>query len=105
MLLDLAAETWKVNRAELTVADGAVVNPRTKVTLPYGTLTKGRKLTKTVSGQAPTTPADRWTVAGRSVPKVNGRSFVTGGHTYASDVRLPGMWHGKVLRPPSYGAS
>ena len=86
------------------MADGAVVRARTKETLSYGTLTKGRKLTKTVSSQAPTTPADRWTVAGHSVPKVDGRSFVTGEHKYASDVRLPGMWHGKVLRPPSYGA-
>ena len=59
MLIDLAAETWKVDRAELTVADGAVVRARTKETLSYGTLTKGRKLTKTVSDQAPTTPADR----------------------------------------------
>ncbi len=104
MLLDLAAETWKVDRSELTVADGAVVRASTKETLSFGKLTKGRKLTRTVSGQVPTTPADRWTVAGHSVPKVDGRSFVTGGHQYASDVRLLGMWHGKVLRPPSFGA-
>ncbi len=104
LLIDLAAETWKVDRSELTAADGAVVHARTKETLSYGTLTKGRKLTKTVSSQAPTTPADRWAVAGHSVPKVDGRSFVNGEHQYASDVRLPGMWHGKVLRPPSYGA-
>jgi nicotinate dehydrogenase subunit B len=104
MLIDLAAETWKVDRSELTAADGAVVRARTKETLPFGSLTKGRKLTKTVSNQAAMTPADRWTVAGHSVPKVAGRSFVTGEHKYASDVRLPGMWHGKVLRPPSFGA-
>ncbi len=104
LLIDLAGETWKVDRAELTVADGAVVRTKTKETLPYGKLTHGRKLTKTVSNQAPSTPADQSTIAGHSVAKVDGRAFVTGKHEYASDVRLPGMWHGKVLRPPSYGA-
>jgi isoquinoline 1-oxidoreductase len=104
LLIDLAAETWKVDRAELSVADGAVVRAKGRETLPFGKLTHGRKLTKAVSGQAPTTPADAWKVAGQSVAKVDGRSFVTGKHEYASDVRLPGMWHGKVLRPPSYGA-
>ncbi len=61
-------------------------------------------VTKTVSDETPTTPADKWTVAGHAVAKVDGRSFVTGGHEYASDIRLPGMWHGKVLRPPTYHA-
>jgi CO/xanthine dehydrogenase Mo-binding subunit len=105
LLIELAAETWKVDRTELTVADGAVVRAKTKETLPFGKLTQGKKLTKTVSNQAPTTPADQWTVAGHSAAKVDGRAFVTGKHEYASDVRLSGMWHGKVLRPPSYGAT
>jgi isoquinoline 1-oxidoreductase len=43
-------------------------------------------------------------VAGTSVPKVDGRAFVTGAHQYASDVRRPGMRFGKVLRPPSFEA-
>ena len=41
----------------------------------------------------------------RSVPKVDGRSFVTGAHQYASDVKRPGMLIGKVLRPPSFKAT
>jgi isoquinoline 1-oxidoreductase len=105
LLIDLAAETWKVDRAVLSAVDRAAHNTRTKETLTYGSLTKGQKLTRTVGEDAPTTPADHWTVAGHSAPKVNGRAFVTGQHSYASDVRLPGMWHGKVMRPPSYGAT
>ena len=104
-LLDLAAETWKVGRNELTAADGAVVRAGTKETIPYGKLTQGRKLTKAVSDEAPTTPADKWTVSGHTVAKVDGRSFVTGGHQYTSDIRLPGMLYGKVLRSPTYHAT
>jgi isoquinoline 1-oxidoreductase len=105
LLLDLAAETWKADRSELTATDGSVVHARTKEKLDYGKLTQGRKLTKTVSDQAPTTSPERWMVAGQPAAKVDGRAFVTGTHQYTTDVRLPGMWYGKVLRPPSYGAT
>jgi isoquinoline 1-oxidoreductase len=35
---------------------------------------------------------------------VDGRDFVTGRHRYTSDLTKPGMWHGRVLRPPALGA-
>ena len=41
---------------------------------------------------------------GVSVPRPNARDIVTGAHKYPSDITLPGMFHGKVLRAPSYGA-
>ncbi|MFO0984557.1 MAG: hypothetical protein U1E76_23010 [Planctomycetota bacterium] len=41
---------------------------------------------------------------GQSLPRVGGRDLVTGRHQYASDLVRPGMLHGKVLRPPSFGA-
>ena len=44
-------------------------------------------------------------MAGTSVPKVNGRDIVTGAHRYAYDVKRPGMLYGKVLYPPSFGAT
>ena len=42
---------------------------------------------------------------GQSIPKVNGRNFVTGGHKYTSDLRMPEMLHGKVIRPDQYDVS
>ncbi len=92
----------KADHSELAATNGSVVRSGTNEALPYGKLTQGRKLTKTVSEQSPTTPADKWTIAGHSAAKVDGRSFVTGSHQYASDIRLPGMWYGKVLRSPTY---
>jgi isoquinoline 1-oxidoreductase len=44
-------------------------------------------------------------VAGRSIPKVNAREIVTGRHRYTSDLTRPGLWHGKVVRPPAVGAT
>jgi isoquinoline 1-oxidoreductase len=104
LLLDLASEQASVPRASLTVADGKVVGPGSRPSFEFGRLTRGKKLLKVIDEKVPTTAADKWTVAGTSVPKVDGRAFVTGAHRYASDTKRPGMLFGKVLRPPSFRA-
>ncbi len=105
MLIDLAAERWKIDRSVVATADGAVVNTQTHESIAFGKLTEGKKLTKAVTDEMPLTPTANWSCAGHSSAKVQGHAFVTGKHQYASDIRLPGMLHGKVLRRPSYGAT
>ena len=104
-LIGLAADRGKVDRATLAVKDGKVVGRDGKPSFDFGELTKGKKLMRVVGEDAPTTPADKWTTAGTSVAKVDGRAFVTGRHEYASDVKRPDMLVGKVLRPPSFKAT
>ncbi len=104
LLLDLAADEAKVNRAALSVENGKVVGWDAKVSFDFGQLTKGKKLVKVIDDAAPTTPPEKWTVAGTSVPKVDGRAFVTGSHRYASDIKRPGMLFGRVLRPAGFKA-
>jgi isoquinoline 1-oxidoreductase len=104
-LLGLAAEAWKVERSTLTAVDGRIVGRTTARAAGFGDLTKGRALVTSVGADVPLTPTKDWTVAGRSVPKVGAREIVTGRHRYTSDVARPGMWHGRVLRAPSIGAS
>ncbi|HSB09024.1 MAG TPA: molybdopterin cofactor-binding domain-containing protein [Blastocatellia bacterium] len=104
-LIDLAAEAWKVDRAALTVSNGKVINSRTKQAIDFGKLTKGQKLLKVIADNAVATPADQWKIAGTSVAKVNGRTFVTGKHRYASDTKRPEMLFGKVVRPSAFNAS
>jgi isoquinoline 1-oxidoreductase len=105
LLMDLAAAQAKVERSSLVVADGKVTHSPSKRSFTFGELTKGKKLTKTIGGDVPVTPAAAWKVAGTSVPKVDGRELVTGKHKYASDVQRLGMLHGKVLRPATLNAS
>ncbi|MFL5244170.1 MAG: molybdopterin cofactor-binding domain-containing protein [Gemmataceae bacterium] len=104
LLLDLAAKEATIERGKLTVADGKVIGPDSKPSFEFGKLTQGKKLVKLIDDKAGTTPAEKWTVAGTSEPKVDGRAFVTGAHPYASDVSRPGMVHGKMLRPPAFKA-
>ncbi len=105
LLLDLAAKEGKVDRASLEVRDGKVIDTKSKKTFEFGDLTEGKKLAKAIAADVPTTPAKEWKIEGTAVPKVNARAFVTGAQKYASDMKRPGMLHGKVLRPPSFHAT
>src|SRR5262249_47663411 len=87
LLLDLAAEQAGLKRDTLTVAGGKVTGPQGKPSFEFGQLTKGKKLVKVIDDKTPTTPVEKWAVAGTPVPRVEGADFVTGAHRYASDVR------------------
>ncbi len=107
-LIDLAAGRWKVSRDGLAAENGKVLDSAGKRSISYGELTLGEKLVKTLPADVATvavTPASKWKVAGTTVPKVDGRGFVTGAHKYASDMRRPGMLHGKILRAPALEAA
>jgi isoquinoline 1-oxidoreductase len=104
VLIDLAAEQLKADRNELVAADGKVAHPQTGRSRSFGELTKGQKLTKTVSGTVALTAPEKWKVLGTSTPKVDARAIVTGTHKHTPDMQLPGMLHGKVLRSKAIGA-
>jgi isoquinoline 1-oxidoreductase len=102
-LVDLAAEKWTVDRASIQVAGGRVTSGRRSA--GFGELTNGQKLTRTITASVAFAPAAEWKVAGTSLAKVNGREIVTGAHKYSYDMQVPGMLYGKVLYPPSFGAT
>jgi len=103
MLIDLAAQKWNVDRASVSIVNGKVTSG--SHTAAFADLTHGEKLTKTIPATLAFTPATEWKVAGTSVPKVDGRAFVTGAHKYTYDMTRPGMLWAKVLYPPQFGAS
>ena len=104
-LLELAAQRWQVDAATLTAADGKVTDSTQSRSFAYGELTRGEKLVKIVSSEERLTPATEWKIAGTAVPKVGGRDFVTGAHKYPSDMVLPEMRFGAVLRPDGFNAT
>ena len=105
LLIDMAAEVWKTDRKSLFIEKGEVKNHNSQQTIAIGQLTKGKEFIKPVNDNVSVTPVDQWKIAGTSVLKINGKAFVTGQHRYVSDMKLPGMLHGKILRPPAYGAT
>lgn len=105
LLVSAAAKEWNVSPEGLSAADGKVTDPASGRSLRYSELARGKTLAQNLPAEDPVTPADHWTIAGKSVPKKDGRSFVTGQHQYTPDMRRPGMLYGKLLRPPSFGAT
>lgn len=104
LLIDIAAKEWGVERSSLNIANGEVKATSGKA-VPIGQLLHGKEFDAAVNENILLTPVDQWKVAGTSIPKIGGRKFVTGGHKYVSDMKLPGMLYGKVLRPPAFGAT
>jgi isoquinoline 1-oxidoreductase len=105
MLLEIAAQRWRVAPASLKAADGKVTDSQNARSLAYGELTRGEELVKTVSRENSVTPPSEWKIAGTPVPKAEGRDFVTGKHKYPSDIARPEMMFGAVLRPDGFNAT
>jgi len=104
LLMDLAAQKMGVERSTLAVADRKVTHAASGRSLSFGELTNGQKLVQPIPDQVPETPPSEWRVVGHPTQKVDAVSVVTGQKRYASDLKRPGMLHGKVLRPPAMRA-
>ncbi|WP_439483411.1 molybdopterin cofactor-binding domain-containing protein [Cyclobacterium plantarum] len=104
MLLQQARQEWKLGEISLDMEQGMIQHPNNGKKLSYGDLAKGKNLLQKMDEDVPTIEPSKWKISGTSVPKVNGRDFITGKHRYVSDMVLPEMLYGKVLRPPVQGA-
>ncbi len=103
-LITLAAEQWKVEPASIRIVNARFVNHDASKSLTLAEVAKGQKLVKTIPADVAITAAKDWTVAGTSVPKVDGRDFVTGKHQYTTDIRREGMLYGRIVRPSALEA-
>jgi nicotinate dehydrogenase subunit B len=103
LLVDAAAKRLELPADALTVSEGVIAASDGRK-LGYGELAAGLDLHREVTGTAPLKPLPEQRIVGRSVPRRDIPAKVTGGAAYVQDIRLPGMVHGRVVRPPRYGA-
>jgi isoquinoline 1-oxidoreductase len=103
-LVEMAAKNWNTPVENLKAENGMIVNTVANKKIDYGKLTKGQQLVMPISDKVRMIAPKDWKVAGKTVAKINEQTFITGKHVYVSDMKLPGMLYGKVLRQPSYGA-
>lgn len=103
-MVDQAAKTWGIERSRLEVENNCVCDKSSGKKASFGELAAKIDWVNVVGKGDSVTPPSQWQVAGKSLPKVNGKEIVTGKHKYASDLKLPGLLYGRVLRPPSFGA-
>jgi isoquinoline 1-oxidoreductase len=104
-LITLAAEQMKVERDSLSIVEARFVNHDKTKSLTLADVAKGQRLVKLIPADIEITSVKNWTIAGASVPKVDGRDFVTGKHQYTSDIKREGMLFGKVVRPSGFNST
>ncbi len=104
-LLGLAAQQLGRPVAELEVVDGVVRPKDGGAGVTYGDLVGDRRLGLAVDPKAPRKDPKSYTLVGHSIPRPDVPAKVTGRHVYVHDLTLPGMLHGRVIRPPAVGAT
>ncbi|HUI81387.1 MAG TPA: molybdopterin cofactor-binding domain-containing protein [Bryobacteraceae bacterium] len=105
-LLRAAADRLGVPVDQLQAADGVISvkqDPAKKVT--YGELVAGKKFNLPLDPAARRKHPSEWTVLGKPVPRPDLPLLVTAEFEFVHNVRVPGMLHGRVVRPPAVGAT
>jgi isoquinoline 1-oxidoreductase beta subunit len=104
MLLQAAADQWKVPVGEVSVANGIITHAASKRTTSYG---------KVAAAASKVTPPDQktitlkdpknWTIAGKPLKRLDTADKLNGAKIYAIDVKLPGMLNAAIKDCPVYG--
>lgn len=102
-LVERASNILGVPAADLHASDGAIrSNGDKNIGLSYAELVAGEQVRLVIDRAAALKPTSEYTIVGRSQPRVDIPGKATGNWAYVHDVRVPGMLHGRVVRPP-YG--
>jgi nicotinate dehydrogenase subunit B len=94
--LDLPVENIRTENGEVISSDGR--------RLRYGDLVAADMLHVQAQPKSRLKDPSTFKVIGQPIPRVDIPAKVTGGAAYVQDMRLPGMVHARIVRPPSYGA-
>jgi len=103
LLLQKAAAQLGVSVEQLSVADG-VVSARGGGSATYWELADAALLKREATAQVPPKRPAEHKHIGAPVPRLDLPRKVTGMPAYVQDLDMPGMVHGRVVRPPAYGA-
>jgi nicotinate dehydrogenase subunit B len=110
-LLKRASSILGVPEEQLVVKDGVVSVSGSDKTISYTALVGGKRFETKISASGeqwdlkvapeikPKDPKN-YKIVGTSVPRFDLPPKFTGEFTYSADVRIPGMLHGRVVRPP-----
>jgi isoquinoline 1-oxidoreductase beta subunit len=104
MLLQAAADQWKVPVEELSVANGVITHAPSKRSTTYG---------KVAAAAAKLTPPDPksiklkdpkdWKIAGKPMMRLDTADKLNGSKVFSIDLKLPGMLHAAIRQSPVFG--
>jgi nicotinate dehydrogenase subunit B len=97
-----AAKALGIAPESVDIDDGCASAPDGR-RLALGTLVAGRHVELLLDASTPLKPTSEHRIVGSSAPRVDIPAKVAGSAVYVHDVRVPGMLHGRVIRPPYAG--
>jgi nicotinate dehydrogenase subunit B len=101
-LITRAAERLELPVEDLSIQDG-LVRGKDNRSVSYGELIEGDTIRLELADDVAVKPVESYSLVGQSVPRVDLPAKATGELIYVHDVRVPGMLHGRVVRPPYAG--
>ena len=100
LLLAAAAAKLGVAASDLQVADGAIsARQGSTARTTYWEVTGDASLQREATAKTAPKPSSQYRLTGTSVQRRDIPAKVTGGEAFVQDLRLPGMVHGRVVRP------
>jgi nicotinate dehydrogenase subunit B len=106
-LLQLASKKLDTPVERLTVSKGVVSsmpNGSSAKSVTYGALVGNKPFNLAFTGKAPLKPLAEYKLVGASPTRNDIPDKVSGKYVYLQHVRLPGMLHGRIVRPRGQGA-
>ncbi len=102
VLIQAAADEWKVPAAECTVAKGVITHGPSKRTTTYGKVTNAAAKLAPPKDVPLKDPKD-WKVIGKRLARLDTVDKTTGKQIYGMDLKLPGMLNAAVKDSPVFG--
>lgn len=103
-LLICAAKSLGITPDKLICLGGVICSKEdASLCISFGDLVSHDKVVLQIDEHAPLKPVSDYTIVGKSASRTDIPAKATGELTYVHDVRVPGMLHGRVIRPPYSG--
>jgi isoquinoline 1-oxidoreductase subunit beta len=102
MLIQAAADQWKVPAAECSATKGVITHKPSSRTMTYGKVAEAAAKIEPPKDVPLKDPKD-WTIAGKPLKRLDTLPKLTGEHVYGLDLKLPGMLNAAIKDSPVFG--
>lgn len=102
MLVQAAAEEWKVPAAECSAGKGVITHKASGRSIRYGQVAAAAAKLQPPANVALKDPKD-WTIAGKPLKRLDTADKTTGKKVYGMDFKLPGMLNAAIRDCPIFG--
>src|SRR6266849_5085607 len=104
MLIQAAANEWKVPASECSAADSVITHKGSGRTTTFGKVAEAAaKLDAPTAADIKLKDPKDWKIAGKPLKRLDTADKLTGKLTYSIDLKLPGMLNAAIKASPVFG--